>query len=138
MLVITGAMAWSYALRPRLDIAVQRDRAPLFVTLQDGTIRNAYTFKVSNKTRQNRSYTLAAGGIAGAEVKVVGESEEDTGSAVSHISASPDSVATYRVYVTAPRASVPEPSTPVTFELTDTHNGDRDSYKSVFLAPGSK
>ncbi|ALJ34969.1 cytochrome c oxidase accessory protein CcoG [Azospirillum brasilense] len=138
MLVITGAMAWSYALRPRLDIAVQRDRAPLFVTLQDGTIRNAYTFKVSNKTRQDRSYTLAAAGIAGAEVKVVGERDEDSGSAVSHISASPDSVATYRVYVTVPRDSVPDASTPVTFQLTDTNNGDRDSYKSVFLAPGSK
>ncbi|WP_448203089.1 cytochrome c oxidase accessory protein CcoG [Azospirillum sp. sgz302134] len=137
MLVIAGAMAWTYALRPRLDIAVQRDRAPLFVTLQDGSIRNAYTFKVSNKTRQSRSYALVAGGIAGAEVKVVGENEAETTDRSTHISAAPDSVATYRVYVTAPRASVNSTSVPVTFQLTDTTNGDKDAYKSVFLGPNN-
>ncbi len=137
MLVIAGAMGWTYALRPRLDIAVQRDRAPLFVTLQDGAIRNAYTFKVANKTRQNRAYALVAGGIPGADVKVVGENEAETGEHASHISAAPDSVATYRVYVTAPRASVTTASTPLTFQLTDTANGDKDAYKSVFLGPAN-
>ena len=137
MLVIAGAMAWTYALRPRLDIAVQRDRAPLFVTLQDGTIRNAYTFKVSNKTRQSRAYALVASGIDGADVKVVGENEAEGASSAGHISASPDSVATYRVYVTVPRASVAAASTPLTFQLTDTANGDKDAYKTVFLGPAN-
>ncbi|MBP2316695.1 cytochrome c oxidase accessory protein CcoG [Azospirillum soli] len=137
MLVISGAMAWSFALRPSLDISVQRDRAPLFVTLSDGSIRNAYTFKVSNKTRQNRSYTLTATGIDGAEVKVAGEDEAESKDHASHISAAPDSVATYRVYVTVPRASVTSNSTPVTFLLTDTANADKDTYKSVFLGPAN-
>ncbi len=141
MLVIAGAMAWSFALRPRLDISVQRDRAPLFVTLSDGSIRNAYTFKVANKTRQDRTYTLTASGVAGAEIRVVGESAAEGGAEgaerAAHIAAAPDSVATYRVYVTAPRGAATAASTPLTFLLTDQANADTDSYKSVFLAPAN-
>jgi len=136
VLVIGGAMAWSFALRPRLDITVLRDRAPLFVTLSDGSLRNAYTFKVANKTRQSRAYSLTVGGLAGAEVKVIGE--DDGAAAANHtalISASPDSVATYRVYVTVPRGGVTAASTPLTFQLTDTANADKDSHASVFLGP---
>jgi len=136
MLVIGGAMAWSFALRPRLDITVLRDRAPLFVALSDGSLRNAYTFKVANKTRQARSYTLTVAGVAGAEVKVIGEDESTANEAhAALISASPDSVATYRVYVTAPRASLKEASVPLTFQLTDGANADKDSHDSVFMGP---
>ena len=137
MLVIGGAMAWSFALRPRLDITVLRDRAPLFVTLSDGTIRNAYTFKVANKTRQTRAYSLSVDGVAGAEVKVIGEDENDAKTHTTVIAASPDSVATYRVYVTAPRAAVTAASTPLTFKLSDTANTDRSSRASVFLGPAA-
>ena len=45
-------------LRPRLDISVERDRAPLFVELSDGAIRNGYTVKISNMTRNTRELRL--------------------------------------------------------------------------------
>ncbi len=138
LLVVGGAMAWSFALRPRLDITVLRDRAPLFVTLSDGSIRNAYTFKVANKTRQSRTYAMTVSGVAGAEIKVIGET--DSAEAKDHtatISASPDSVATYRVYVTAPRASVTATSLPMTFHLSDKAAADRNSRDSVFLGPAN-
>ncbi|MCG5240675.1 cytochrome c oxidase accessory protein CcoG [Azospirillum doebereinerae] len=136
MLVIGGAMAWSFALRPRLDITVLRDRAPLFVTLSDGSLRNAYTFKVANKTRQARAYTLTVAGVAGAEVKVIGEDESTANQThAALIAASPDSVATYRVYVTAPRSSLKEASVPLTFQLVDSANADQDSHDSVFMGP---
>ncbi len=138
MLVIGGAMAWSFALRPRLDITVLRDRAPLFVTLSDGSLRNAYTFKVANKTRQTRAYALTVSGLNGAEIKVIGEAEgAESKDHAATISASPDSVATYRVYVTAPRGNVTAASTPLTFHLSDTANADKDSHASVFLGPAT-
>ncbi len=140
MLVVGGAMAWSFALRPRLDITVLRDRAPLFVALSDGGIRNAYTFKVINKTRQTRAYDLAVDGPAGAVVAVVGEEDGHpgrTGRAGPVLSAAPDSVATYRVHVTAPRAAVTAASLPLLFQLTDTANADRDHHASMFLGPSS-
>ena len=46
--------------RPRLDISV--GRAPLFVTLSDGDIRNGYTFKISNMTRYAKDYSLQLAG----------------------------------------------------------------------------
>ncbi|MBK1839632.1 cytochrome c oxidase accessory protein CcoG [Azospirillum sp. YIM B02556] len=137
MLVIGGAMAWSFALRPSLNITVLRDRAPLFVTLSDGSIRNAYTFKVANKTRQNRSYTLSLAGLPNAEIKVIGEAEDESAAHTATLSAEPDSVATYRVYVTAPRAAVTATSLPLTFRLSDTGTSEKNSHDSVFLGPAN-
>lgn len=137
MLVIGGAMAWSFALRPSLNITVLRDRAPLFVTLSDGSIRNAYTFKVANKTRQDRSYTLSVAGLPNAEIKVIGEAEDEAAAHTATISASPDSVATYRVYVTAPRAAVSATSLPLTFQLSDTGTNEKNSHDSVFMGPAN-
>ena len=137
MLVIGGAMAWSFALRPSLNITVLRDRAPLFVTLSDGSIRNAYTFKVANKTRQNRSYTLSVAGLPNADIKVIGEAEDETAAHTAIISAEPDSVATYRVYVTAPRTALTAASLPLTFQLSDTGTAEKNSRDSVFLGPAN-
>ncbi len=137
MLVIGGAMAWSFALRPSLNITVLRDRAPLFVTLSDGSIRNAYTFKVANKTRQDRSYTLSVAGLPNAEIKVIGEAEDEAASHTATISAAPDSVATYRVYVTAPRTAVSATSLPLTFQLSDTGTNEKNSHDSVFMGPAN-
>ncbi|QCG94166.1 cytochrome c oxidase accessory protein CcoG [Azospirillum sp. TSA2s] len=137
MLVIGGAMAWSFALRPSLNITVLRDRAPLFVTLSDGSIRNAYTFKVANKTRQDRSYTLSVAGLPNAEIKVIGEAEDEAAAHTATISAAPDSVATYRVYVTAPRTAVSATSLPLTFQLSDTGTNEKNSHDSVFMGPAN-
>ena len=43
-------MGIALATRARLDLAVLHDRAPLFVRVRDGGIRNGYTLKISNKT----------------------------------------------------------------------------------------
>lgn len=135
ILVVGGAMAWSYALRPRMDISVLRDRAPLFVTLSDGSIRNAYTFKVSNKTRESRNYALTAVGIEGADVKVIGDDQATNVDGAKHLSAEPDSVATYRVIVTAPRAVVNAASAPLDFVLVDEASNDSSTYSTVFMGP---
>ncbi len=133
LVVVAGLMALGLFLRPGLDISVLRDRAPLFVTLADGTIRNVYTFKISNMTRDPRDYVLAVSGIEGATLGAAGEAVvEATGH--MRLSAPSDTVATYRVFVTAPAASVPQASQPLTFTLTAT-DGEADAYRTVFLAP---
>ncbi|MGQ9365852.1 cytochrome c oxidase accessory protein CcoG [Azospirillum sp. A39] len=133
VMVLVGAlMTATFANRARFDVSVLRDRAPLFVTLRDGSLRNAYTFKVANKTREHRAYALAVGGIAGAILGAAGEDATDTGVVIE---ADPDSVATYRVYVTVPKGAVTAASTPVTFTLTETTRGDANSHDSVFLGP---
>ncbi|WP_448203689.1 cytochrome c oxidase accessory protein CcoG [Azospirillum sp. sgz302134] len=135
ILVIAGAIGVGLALKPGLDISVLRDRAPLFVTLADGTVRNAYTFKISNMTRDPRDYTLALGGLKDAHIAVAGEGQEAQASQ-QRLTAAPDMVATYRIFVTAPRSSLQGATQPLTFRLTSA-NGETASYESVFMGPAN-
>jgi cytochrome c oxidase accessory protein FixG len=127
LLVVAALMVGMLVLRPRLEIGVLRDRAPLYVTLADGSVRNAYTLKISNMTREARTYALGAGGVPAGALEVVGADP-------SALSARPDRVSTYRVFVTAPGTGL-APSTPVVFELRDARTGETARYDAVFLAP---
>jgi cytochrome c oxidase accessory protein FixG len=70
--IVAGVMVAVLATRADTELHVLRDRAPLFVTLSDGSIRNGYTVKILNKAREPRAYELAVSGIAGPRVSVVG------------------------------------------------------------------
>lgn len=137
IVVLAGMMVAGLVFRPQLDISVLRDRAPLFVTLSDGDIRNGYTFKISNMTRYAKDYSLRLDGVAGATLAVVGQ--EDRVERID-LAARPDTVATYRIYVRAPARALASTSTPVTFTLTDKTTIGRGApeevdYHSVFIGP---
>ncbi|RDD61168.1 4Fe-4S dicluster domain-containing protein [Ferruginivarius sediminum] len=130
-LVVAGIMLWSLAFRATADINVLHDRNPLFVTLSDGSIRNGYTIKILNKTRAERDFTLDVRGIEGATMSVVGQGE---GGGDVTLAAQPDSVATYKVYVTAPREAVRGAQADVSFALTDMQ-GETALHETVFRGP---
>ena len=130
-LVIAGAMLWSLAFRSSFDISVLHDRTPLYVTLSDGSIRNGYTIKILNMTREQRSYALSFAGVEDASISVVGAADEG-GHPV--LRARPDSVETYQVYVRAPRAAVADETLPAVFELT-TPAGETARHQTIFRGP---
>ncbi|MBN9511609.1 MAG: cytochrome c oxidase accessory protein CcoG, partial [Alphaproteobacteria bacterium] len=66
LLVACGAMVAGLALRSHTAIHVLHDRAPLFVRLQGGSIRNGYTVKIDNKTPRPATFTLTVEGLPGA------------------------------------------------------------------------
>ncbi|MBI1206980.1 MAG: cytochrome c oxidase accessory protein CcoG [Azospirillum sp.] len=133
LVTLAGAMIAGLVLRPHLDISVLRDRAPLFVALSGGDIRNGYTFKISNMTRYHHDYVLRLAGLPGATMAVAGR--DDEGLVEVPLTAKPDSVVSYRILVRAPRTSLTGASTPLDFVLTSL--GDRETalYDSVFLGP---
>ena len=135
MLVIAGGIAVGLMLKPGLDISVLRDRAPLFVALSDGSVRNAYTFKISNMTRDPRSYTLSVVGLKEAGLSVAGEGQEEQAGTQS-LTAGPDMVATYRIFVTVPRGGLQGATQPLTFRLTSA-DGEVATYDSVFMGPAN-
>jgi len=135
MAVVVGMIAAGLVFKPGLDISVLRDRAPLYVALSDGSIRNAYTFKISNMTREPREYTLTAGGVAGAELAAAGEDQGRVSTELT-LTAAPDSVATYRIFVTAPTSGLHGASMGLTFTLTSA-NGETARYETVFMGPGT-
>lgn len=130
MVAIAGAMAGVFAGRSQLDVTAQRERAPLFVTLADGRVRNAYTVKVANKGHETRRYELTAVGLPGAALSVAGE--EEAGLSVP-LEADADSVGTHRVYVTAAPGSLTAASTPLTFVVRDEARGEQAEVETVFL-----
>ena len=132
--VVGSVMLTALLMRTTVELSVLRDRNPLFSTLVDGRIRNAYTIHVLNKTHEPQSYRLTISGIGGAVLSAVGDGS--TGD-VLEIVAKPDSVANNRVFVTAPLAGLRNAaSTKIEFKLERVGGGARAEYDSVFLAPG--
>ncbi|HYD32129.1 MAG TPA: cytochrome c oxidase accessory protein CcoG [Azospirillaceae bacterium] len=133
LLIVTSLMVIGLVTKPSLHISVLRDRAPLFVQLADGGIQNAYTFKISNMTREDRHYTLAISGVPNATVAALGQ-DGLRGDRIE-LTASPDTVETYRIFVVAPAQAVTGASTPIRFTLHEKTAGDTDNYDSVFMGP---
>ncbi|BBK35025.1 ferredoxin [Allostella sp. ATCC 35155] len=127
--VVGLVMLGGLAMRATVELSVQRDRSPLWVVLADGAVRNAYTLKILNKNRDQDTYRLAVDGLPEARLAVSG----DDGDAV--VSAQPDSVATYRVFVSVPAGRKLPESTPLTFSATRQSTGETARHGSVFLAP---
>jgi cytochrome c oxidase accessory protein FixG len=109
-------MLYALASRSTTDLNVLHDRNPLSVLLADGSVRNAYTFKVLNKTHQTESYRVSAEGLAGAVISVVGAGELDHQAPV--LTVEPDSVQTFRVLVTVPKNALPKEESEFTFVLS--------------------
>ena len=131
--VVAAVMLGAFLMRHTVELNVQRDRAPLFVTLSDGAIRNGYTLKILNKARSEREFTLQIGGIPGAMLSVVGREPADEGPV--ELTAKSDSVATFRVYIAAPRTAMHGDSTPIMFTVREGRTGEAATYSSVFMGP---
>ncbi len=73
IIVLVGAvMLYALLTRSHLDISVRHDRNPLFVTLSDGSIRNAHTVHLLNKRQDVSTVALDVEGLPEADVRVVG------------------------------------------------------------------
>ncbi|MCW2246708.1 cytochrome c oxidase accessory protein FixG [Azospirillum fermentarium] len=134
MTVIGSAMTIALTQRSAFTLAVQRDRAPLYITLSNGSIRNAYTVKIANKTREDRHYVLTASGVPGLTLSMAGS--EDTHGDRLTVNAGGDSVGTFRVYVTVPAGTKLDASNPLTIvSAAEEGRKERTSYATVFMAP---
>ena len=132
ILVLIGAgVLVGLSARAAVDVTVLHDRNPLFVTLSDGSIRNGYTIKILNKSRDEQRYELAVAGLEGASLAVIGQPE----GAPAALRAKPDAVTSYRVYVTAPLAAIDGDAVDMTVVLTDRATGAATRHETVFRGP---
>jgi len=132
ILVLIGAgVLVGLSARAAVDVTVLHDRNPLFVTLSDGSIRNGYTIKILNKSRDEQRYDLAVAGLQGASLAVIGQPED----ASAALLAKPDAVTSYRVYVTAPPAAIDGDAVDMTVVLTDRATGAATRHETVFRGP---
>jgi cytochrome c oxidase accessory protein FixG len=127
---IGSFMLYSLVTRSFTALSVLHDRNPLYVTLSDGSIRNGYTVRLSNKRPGERRYTLAVEGLPGARVEVVGGTPGD-------LPVPSDSTQEYRVLVFAPAAAAarPDANVPLAFRVTDPTTGETARAQDTFKAP---
>jgi cytochrome c oxidase accessory protein FixG len=117
--------------RSSANLSVQPDRAPVFVRLSDGSIRDGYTLKVANKTRDDRSYAVSLEGSFAARLAILGQEHE-----VAPVLRVPkDSVGTFRAFVTVPAGEMKNDKTPVTFSIRDLTSAEVSRHDTVFSAP---
>ncbi|MBR0934239.1 cytochrome c oxidase accessory protein CcoG [Bradyrhizobium jicamae] len=60
---LAGAIVVAFAARTNATLSVQHDRDPVAVRLSDGSVRNAYTVKLLNKSSSTHLYTLSVSGL---------------------------------------------------------------------------
>jgi cytochrome c oxidase accessory protein FixG len=133
LVVALGVFATALLTRHTLSISVQRDRAPLFVTLPDGQLRNGYLLRVLNMTPVAGQYELRIADLPGAKMVVAGADQPAADTAV--VPVGPDQVGTFRVLVTAAPVALMDGSERVTFVLRNIATGEETRYGSVFMGP---
>jgi cytochrome c oxidase accessory protein FixG len=127
-----AAMLYALATRSHIEITVLHDRNPLFVTLSDGSIRNAHTVHLLNKRHDISQIELEVQGLPGAGIHVVGQDTAIPGMPL--IPVGPDQGREVRVLVTVPPDARVERSTPLTFRATDTATGETAVAADHFIA----
>ena len=131
--IIGVAMLGVLVSRDRLELNVQHDRNPVFVTLSDGSIRNGYTVKLLNMIPEPRVIFLSLEGLPGATMEI---NEIDQPAGVSFaVPVEPDRLRALKVFISQPRQYV-EPGG-VRFRLIaeDKQSAESDSYNAIFEAP---
>jgi cytochrome c oxidase accessory protein FixG len=131
--LVVAVMAGSWALRQTTSLAVLRDRAPNFVRLSDGGVRNGYALKLGDKTRDIESYALVLEAPAGLQMVVQDAALDAQGRPV--LTTRPDGISQWRALVTAPPGLKLPENVPVTFKLLDARGRAEVSTASVFMGP---
>ncbi len=101
--IITAVMLFGLTSRATMEFTIERNRAPAYTVLSDGSIRNALTVKILNKVSEDVSFTLAFEGSDALLVDAVGYSPE-TGS--FNLLIPGDQLQSTRVFLTLPQAEI--------------------------------
>ncbi len=131
--VVAGVMAGSFMLRTTLTLTVLRERAPLFVRLSDGAVRNAYVLKLANKLRTEGQFAVLLEGPRGLTITVQDAPQDAQGHPLIGLRA--DGITQWRALVTAPAGLRLDESVGVHFRLLDSEGHVVTSTGSVFLGP---
>jgi cytochrome c oxidase accessory protein FixG len=126
-------MAYTLATRHSDGISVLHDRNPLYVRLSDGSLRNAYTLRIINKSLEPKTYALSVTGLPDADIDVIGSSSF----AGSHplVEVGPDQTREVRVLATFRESLPPNASIPIVFSIVPKTGGYTASAADHFFGP---
>ena len=115
-------------IRPEIDVTVAPIRNPQFVTMSDGSIRNAYDIRLRNKHGEDRPFRIQIAGDPVLRVELEGTFYES-------VTVPANETLLQRVYVIAPPNSGParRERTEARFWVEDLVSGERVHNDSVFI-----
>ncbi len=128
--LIGAGMSFGLASRATLEVNVLRDRTPPFVTLSDGSIRNAYTVKIINKANVAREFAIRIDGPDGLSISAVGEEAIEN---VVTLTADGDAVRSVRIFATLPKAALTRASGEVFVIVEEVGGGERVADRTAFM-----
>ncbi len=124
----------SLIVKPKFETVIIPDRNPIFVTLSDGSIRNGYVIKVTNKTHEKRSFILAISSPKEAVMKS-GDSPQIAGGS-QRLEISAGEVGSFKIYVILPKefiARSAEGRWLMDFILMDENGNEVEALQTVFI-----
>ncbi len=131
--IVAGLMLYTLATRHAEGLAIIHDRNPIFVRLSDGAIRNAYTVRLLNKSREQRRFLLTTEGLADGLIEVVGDTQSPMG--YPRVEIGPDQTREVRVLVTSYEHLPPAASVPLTFRAVDLETRQQATASDFFKGP---
>lgn len=135
LLAVLAAIVFGLVTRNTMALTVQHDRAPLYVLLPDGALRNGYMLDMTNRTQRTAPFVLRLSGAPGAMLAT--EAAPHQLSATLTLQVGSDSIEDMRVLVTARPDALPNGSAPLDFVLRDTATGAETIYRSMFMGPAA-
>ncbi|MCA0400724.1 MAG: cytochrome c oxidase accessory protein CcoG [Proteobacteria bacterium] len=132
--VVGGAMLYQLATRATAGISLIHDRNPLFVTLADGSVRNAFTVRLINKRPDARHFALTVEGVPGIVIEVTNITSTADWRPV--VAVEPDTTREVRALVTVPKGVLDQKSVPIRIHAADLFAGERVVAKDHFFGPG--
>jgi cytochrome c oxidase accessory protein FixG len=135
LVAVGSVMLWSMLTRHTLDLAVLPDRNPPFVRLSSGDIRNAFTVKLSNKSREPLAVAVFLDGPPGATLSAINLPEVD---GRVHVTIDPDSLHAVRMFVTVPQSAFHGEVLSLRFLAADRAGGPTLAVPASMLGPGKE
>ncbi len=133
LMLCFAAVIWGVSGRSTTTLSLIHDRAPVFVRLKDGGIRNGYTVKLANKTQSVAAYELSVSGLGAARLALPESSpalaETQT------VQVAPSKVGTFRLVVQGNPDTAQGGRQNILFTLRNTNTGEVLRYRALFLSP---
>jgi cytochrome c oxidase accessory protein FixG len=129
LILVGGLMLAGLLNRAPFELHALHERNPLFVHLSSGAVRNNYTIKILNKTRQQGDFALTAPALSGATLAIDGAGSPDP----LHLVVPPDSVGMFRVTVTVPVEALVSATSSFFFHIENKVDGQASDAKSMFM-----
>jgi len=131
--IVGGVMTYALATRQNDGVSVLHDRNPLFVRLSDGSLRNAYTLRILNKSLEQKTFVLSLAGLPGSDIDVIGGSGFSGANPLIEVGL--DQSREVRVLVTSRERVAPGASIPIVFTIVPKGGGQAASAGDHFFGP---